>query len=130
MPGAEAAREAVERYVAGVHDGSPDVYVKAFAPDAVIEDPVGTPPHVGTAAHRAFWENTLQMADSVRFDVDRIIAFDGEAVMVFTINAHLHTGGTMRIPAVGHYEVDGSGLITNYRAFWDPATMEVVADDV
>lgn len=129
MAGADVAREAVERYVAGVHDGSTDVYVKAFAPDAVIEDPVGTPPHVGTEAHRTFWENTLQLADSVRFDVDRIIAVDGEAVMVLTINAHLRTGGTTRIPAVGHFEVDDSGLITNYRAFWDPATMEFAADD-
>lgn len=128
MAGAEVARAAVERYVEGVHEGSVDAYVGAFAPDAVIEDPVGTPPHVGREAHRRFWENTLQMAESVRFDVDRIIAFEGEAVMVLTINAHLHAGGTTRIPAVGHYEVGDSGLITKYRAFWDPATVELVPD--
>lgn len=126
MAGPEVARAAVERYVEGVHDGTTDVYVGAFAADAIIEDPVGTPPHIGTEAHRAFWDNTLAMADSVRFDVDRIIAFEGEAVMVFTINAHLKGGGITRIPAVGHYEVDDDGLITLYRAFWDPATLEFV----
>lgn len=128
MAGADVTRAAVERYVAGVHDGSTDMYVGAFAPDAVIEDPVGTAPHVGTEAHRTFWENTLQMADKVHFDVERIIAVDDEAVMVFTVNAHLHAGGTTRIPAVGHYDVNDDGLITHYKAYWDPATVEFVAD--
>lgn len=128
MAGADVARAAVERYVAGVHDGSTDMYVGAFASDAVIEDPVGTDPHVGTEAHRTFWENTRQMADKVHFDVDRIIAVDGEAVMVFTVNAHLHAGGTTRIPAVGHYVVDEDGLIAHYKAYWDPATVEFLAD--
>lgn len=128
MADPEVARAAVERYVAGVHDGSTDVYVGAFAPDATIEDPVGTPPHVGTEAHRAFWENTRALTDSVHFDVERIMAFDGEAVMVFTVNAHLKGGGTTRIPAVGHYSVDDAGLIAHYRAFWDPTTAEFVAD--
>jgi len=124
LAGPEVARAAVERYVGGVHDGSTEAWVGAFAPDAVVEDPVGQPSHVGTEALREFWDNTMTLAEAVHFDVERIIALPGEAVMVFTITASLRNGGRTRIPAVGHYRVGEDGLITHYRAFWDPATVE------
>jgi steroid delta-isomerase len=58
--GAEAARTALQAYVDCINRGDAQGATALFAPDAVIEDPVGTPPKTGAAIARWF-------ADTVAF---------------------------------------------------------------
>ena len=68
-PTADHIRSVFHRYFAAFEKNDLDGIVALFAPDAVVEDPVGTPPHVGSAAIRKFFaagfvatNNNMKMA--------------------------------------------------------------------
>lgn len=54
-PTPDHIRAVFQRYFAAFEKNDLEGIVSLFAPDAVVEDPVGTPPHVGRDAIRAFF---------------------------------------------------------------------------
>jgi steroid delta-isomerase len=52
----EHIRAVMERYAVLMQAADADAIAMLFAEDAVVEDPVGTPPHVGRDAIRAFFK--------------------------------------------------------------------------
>ena len=114
----EQVREAVDTYVAAYQENDRAKLLEAFAPDGVMEDPVGTPPHVGRDAIGAFWDSAHQLADRLSFDVRDVVVCGSEAVMVFQIRAQIGDGG-MLIDAVDVFEVGDDGKIRQVKAFFD-----------
>jgi steroid delta-isomerase len=120
---ATTIRSAVEAYTSAFTAGDQDAYVALFAPDAWIEDPVGTDRHQGHDAIAAFFAQMSSMADSIELRLTgpvRVAA--GECA--FPMQARPTMGGTtMCMDIIDVMTFDDAGKITSMRAFWDPAEM-------
>jgi steroid Delta-isomerase len=139
----------IERFSAGDRAG----WLDLWAPDATMEDPVGTPVKAGHDEIGGFFDESRAMADVlrlVRTGPVRIVA--GEAafpfqarptiggtefcvdiidVMTFTANPDTgaaDTGAADAEAGSGGVEGEVRAQIATMRAFWDPATMRP-ADD-
>ena len=121
-------RAAVEAYCAAFSGGDRDAYLGVFAPDAWIEDPVGTPRHEGREALGTFFDNARGMADTIELRLTgpvRVAA--GECA--FPMQARPVLGGTtFAVDIIDVMTFDDDGKVTTMRAFWDPAEMRP-ADD-
>src|SRR5688572_17396152 len=129
MP-ADAAtiRAAVEAYCAAFTARDQDAYVALFAPDAWIEDPVGTPRHEGAEAIGGFFAQSSAMADSIELrQTGPVRVAVGECA--FPMQARPVIGGdTYVVDIIDVMSFDDAGKITTMRAFWDPAEMRPAED--
>lgn len=124
--GEHPARTASRRSMDAVSRGAKDEWLALFAPDAVVEDPVG--PSVfdpsGTGHHgpdglSAFWDATIGNADGITFTVRDSFAAGDEVANVGTITSFLPDGSRLDADGVFVYRVGSDGLIRSLRAFWE-----------
>jgi steroid Delta-isomerase len=119
-------KAALQAYVDRTNAGDADGLAALFAPDAVIEDPIGTP-----AKTRA--EFVALMADGVRFGarITPVAPIRGshgqEAALVFDVEYHPPEGGRRRIRSLDACRFDDNGLIVSLRAYWGPDDVEEIA---
>ncbi|MFC4048953.1 nuclear transport factor 2 family protein [Actinomadura syzygii] len=121
-PARRAARASMSAVVAGRRDD----WLALFAPDALVEDPVGPSfldpagrGHRGRAALEAFWDQFIAAVDEFRFSVADSFANGPCCANVATITT-ITNGAAMTIDCVLVYTVDDAGLITSLRAHWEP----------
>jgi steroid delta-isomerase len=117
MPTREDILATIETYLAAVGDHDLEAVVDLFAEDAVQEDPIGTPPNVGKAAIRDFFEKSFGAPFSTTLAGPPLVTGD-YAAFQFTIN--VETGGDpfiVRAIDVMHFDEDGK--ITEVRAIVD-----------
>ncbi len=120
MASPEAIRATVDAYVDAYATNDRAAFMALWAPDAVLEDPVGTPAHQGIDAIGAFWDSAREMADRIVLKPTSITVAGSEAAMVMEINAHIGAGG-MVIQAVDIMRCNEAGALESVRAFWDMA---------
>jgi steroid delta-isomerase len=126
MPSHEDMVAAVEAYVRGFATGDVDMICSLFAADAIIEDPVGSSPHVGASAVRRFYQRIideggakLELAGPVRTAAN---------AAVFAFSSHLRRGGVARrIDPIDVFEFDDQGKVKVMRAYWGPANLHETA---
>jgi steroid delta-isomerase len=118
----------IDAYLAAFSAGDKDGWVQLFAPDAWIEDPVGTPRRTGREAIGAFFDEMFTVPDSIELRPLGIrIAVDAEAA--FTMQARARIGDdTFVVDIIDVMTFDPEGKITTMRAFFDPTAMRP-ADD-
>jgi hypothetical protein len=117
---------------AGVKDR--ETWLGLFAPDAVVEDPIGPSPfdpegagHHGTAGITAFYDNVIDQVDSIVFDIDRTYICGNEMADIGRIHMRL-PGGTHQavVDGVFTYRCDDAGRLIALRAFWEIDKLTVV----
>jgi steroid Delta-isomerase len=117
---------------AGVKDRA--TWLGLFAPDAVIEDPIGPSPfdpegagHRGTAGVEAFYDKVIDQAESIVFDIERTYECGNEMADIGTIRTTL-AGGThvAIVRGVFTYRSNGAGKLIALRAFWEIGALELV----
>jgi ketosteroid isomerase-like protein len=125
--GDHPARLASQRSMSAVARGAKDEWLALFAPDAIVEDPVGPsfldPEGVGRRGRDeigAFWDGTVATMTAFRFTIADSFANGSTCANVATIESTLPDGSTMTVDAVLVYTVDDDGLITSLRAYWEP----------
>lgn len=103
-----------------------DTWLTLFAPDAVVEDPVGPSMfdaegkgHHGREGIAAFWDMTIGMTERMEFDIRDSFAAGDEVANVGTITAFLPGGMRADTEGVFVYRVGEDGLIRSLRAFWE-----------
>lgn len=119
MIGAEHIRAVFARYCELVTRGDSDAIALLYAPDATVEDPVGTPPHRGRDAIRAFYAAS---AGAVRLELEggvRVAGNAGAAAMV----ARPTADPSLRIETLDVMTFDDAGLVTAMQAYWSADTM-------
>lgn len=101
-------------------------WLDLFAPDAVVEDPVGTSAfdptgagHHGRDAIAAFWDLTIAKVVHFTFTIHDSFAAGCESANVGMISAYLPGGWRVDTEGVFVYRVNESGLIASLRAFWE-----------
>nr|WP_245645215.1 nuclear transport factor 2 family protein [Pseudonocardia acaciae] len=109
-----------------VSRGAKDEWLALFAPDAVVEDPVGPsifdPDGKGHHGHHgisAFWDTTIANARRITFSVRDSFAAGDEVANVGTITSFLPDGSRVDTEGVFVYRVGPDGLIRSMRAFWE-----------
>jgi ketosteroid isomerase-like protein len=121
------ARRAAQLSNATVARGVKEDWLALFAPDALIEDPVGPSfldpdgkGHRGEEGISAFWDSYVGMIREFAFHITDSFANGPCCANVTAITTTLEDGSTMTIDCVLIYTVDDHGLITSLRAHWEP----------
>ena len=98
-------------------------YVGLYAPDATLEDPVGSEVRHGREQIGEFWDAVQAMTENVTLvPVGEPCVAAGEAAFHFTI-VNVLGGETYVMDAIDVMTFDDDGAITTMRAFWDAADM-------
>jgi steroid delta-isomerase len=119
MMTAEHIRAVFARYCELVSRGDADAIAELYAPDATVEDPVGSEPHRGRAAIRAFYRAS---AGAVHLELEgrvRVAGNAGAAAMI----ARPTADPALRVETVDVMTFDDAGLIVSMRAYWSADTM-------
>ncbi|SDL90964.1 steroid delta-isomerase [Oryzisolibacter propanilivorax] len=118
MPTTEHMQAVVQRYIAALNAADLEAIVALYAPDAQVEDPVGSEPQRGHEAIRAFYARSLAMKLEVALQ-GAVRAVAGEAAFAFTVT--LQQGPRRLVIApIDHFRFDAEGRITHMRAFFGP----------
>jgi len=131
---AGSARDLARRSQAAVRRKDRAEWLSLFAPDAVVEDPVGPSPldelgagHRGSAAIAAFYDAVIAPNESITFEIESSYLCGEEVADVGVIRTVLPGG---RHVAVVHgvytYRANGTGQIAALRAFWQYDQAEII----
>ena len=123
--GDHPARRASQRSAATVARGVKEDWLALFAPDAVVEDPVGPsmfdPKGKGHHGHEgigAFWDMAIAGVKRFHFTIEDSFANGDSCANVGTITSILEDGTRVDTEGVFVYRVDEQGRITSIRAHW------------
>lgn len=127
-PGPDEAtmKAGLQAYVDRINAGDVAGVLALFAPDAVIEDPIGSPPKHGADLPRWF-------ADTVAFGtrITPVAPLRGshgnEALVVFDVEFTPPGGERLRIRTADACTFDADGRITVLRAYWGPGDLAPAA---
>jgi ketosteroid isomerase-like protein len=124
---AHPARIASQRSAAAVARGDRQGWLDLFAPDGVVEDPVGPSMfdaegegHHGRDGIGAFWDTAIAGVRRFHFTITDSFANGEECANVGTISTVLHDGTRVDTEGVFVYRVGEDGLIRSMRAHWEP----------
>lgn len=119
------ARRAAIASMAAVEAADRDGWLALFAPDAIVQDPVGVSPldpsgegHRGTDAIAAFYDGVVAHG-RIGFVIRESYVAGNECANVGTITTAFSNGARSIVEGVYTYRVDDEGRITALRAFWE-----------
>ena len=117
----EQVEAAVEEYFDAVGAFDVQRYVNTFAPNGVLEDPVGTPPVQGTANITAFITNIIAPFSKIEHKIQDINVCGNEAAVDWKLNLKTTTGKKIQIDGMGVFSFNQNGKLQSVREFWDLA---------
>lgn len=117
--------------MSAVEQGAREDWIRMFATDASLEDPVdGTAGRVGVAAITNFWDTSIAMFETVQFDIQKVHEAPGEALVIANVTVRTESGASAHYEAAVHYRLNDADAIAAIRAFWDlPAVLAQLAGD-
>ena len=89
-----------------------------FAPDAIVEDPVGGKVHRGIDAITEFYDSTISTVESFDYEIERSYLCGTEVAVVIRF-AIVAAGFTLDMDVVNIYAAGDDGRLTSLRSFWD-----------
>lgn len=123
MPTAEHMHAAVHAYVRALNAADLDAIVALYADDAVVEDPVGSPPKKGLAEIRAFYAGSVAMQLEVALE-GPIRAVASEAAFAFSVSFAMN-GQRMTIHPIDVFRFNEAGQVEHMRAFFGSDNVRV-----
>ncbi len=108
--------EVVHAYVRALNTGDLEAIVALYARDAVVEDPIGSPPKRGRAAIRAFYAVSTSMALAVALEGEIRVA-TRECAFAFRVD-FVHEGRPVSIRPIDVFDFDAAGRIAHMRAYF------------
>jgi steroid Delta-isomerase len=117
----EQIEAAVEEYFDAVSAHDVQRYVNTFAPDGVLEDPVGTPPLQGTAAITGFITNIIAPFSDIKHRIQDVVVCGNEAAVNWKLDLKTTTNKHITIDGMGIFRFNQDGKLESVREFWDLA---------
>lgn len=117
---AQQIRETVERYVQLVASGPTSEILALYAPDAVVEDPIGSDPRRGHEAIGQLYQALESLERKTELHAVRVAG--NHAAVSFTLVGEVG-GHRMTLSPIDVMEFDEQGRITSMRAYWGPDDM-------
>ncbi|MCV7102967.1 nuclear transport factor 2 family protein [Mycobacterium palustre] len=122
MPSPEAISQTVNRYLDLVAKGATDDIVALYAPDATLEDPIGSDLRRGHDSIREFYAGFQDL----KKDTELAEIRPAGAEPAFLWHLTLDAGDTRtRISPISVMTFDEDAKITSMRAFWSPSDVKV-----
>lgn len=121
MPDFVKMEAAVHAYVAAFEAGSPDAVAALYAIDATVEDPIGSPIHIGREAIRAFYTESMKTGAKLKLEGPVRLAGD-YAVFPFSVNLN-YDGGPKRIDVIDTFRFNEANEVIEMRAYWGQSNM-------
>lgn len=119
-PDQAAMKAALQAYVDRINAGDAAGVTALFAPDARIEDPIGSPPKTG-ADIAAWFADTVAYRTQITPVAPIRGSHGGEALLVFDVTfTPPGSAERLRIRSADACTFDAQGRITSLRAFWGP----------
>jgi ketosteroid isomerase-like protein len=130
-----SVRELARRSQAAVVAKDRGAWLSLFAPDAVLQDPVGPSPfdpsgngHRGREAIAAFYDSVIAPAERITFEIERSYQCGEEVAEVGVIRTTMAGGEHVAVVrGVYTYRSNGAGQIASLRAFWEYDAVELDA---
>lgn len=123
-----AMKAALQAYVDGINRGDAQAVIALFADDAVIEDPVGTPPKRGREIIDWFHQAVAMGAHLVPIGPPR--GSHGNAAALAFIVTTDWEGERTSIHSLDTCLFDGMGKIVELKGYWGPEDVETGATPV
>lgn len=131
-------RKALENYIQAWGTNDKALLLAQFAPDGILEDPVGTPAFKGHEGIGKFWDFAHQDSSRTMTPVlEEIRTCGNQAIMCFTMQVRLpNENQGLNLSIIEHIDFDDQGRIQHLRAFWDetsvskPDGMELFVPDI
>jgi ketosteroid isomerase-like protein len=117
----EQIEAAVEEYFDSVGAFDVQRYVNNFAPNGVLEDPVGTPPVQGSQAIGAFIASIIAPFSEIKHKIQDINVCGNEAAVNWKLHLKTTTGKKIVIDGMGVFKFNQNGKLQSVREFWDLA---------
>jgi steroid delta-isomerase len=95
--------------------------VNHFASDAVVEDPVGTPPIQGTQAITAYLQTFPTLFSKIKLYSLDVTVCGQEAAVKWRLRFKTKTGNVFFLEGVGIFKFNQQGKIQSEREFFDLA---------
>ncbi|WP_336620142.1 nuclear transport factor 2 family protein [Rhodococcus sp. G-MC3] len=105
--------------------GDRNAWVDLYSAEGIVNDPVGSKPHVGKAAIARFYD-TFIAPNTINFHVENDIVSGMSIVRDLTLETIMSTGATLNVPMHLRYDlVDENGVlkIARLEAHWELAKM-------
>jgi steroid Delta-isomerase len=115
----EQTEAVIEDAFAGLVSFDVQRVVNNFAPDGVIEDPVGTPPIVGHEALAAYLATFPTLFSEMKLYSLDVKVRGQEAAVKWRIRFKTKTGNTFFLDGIGFFKLNEEGKITSEREFFD-----------
>jgi hypothetical protein len=135
MSGQECtARDLARRSQAAVKAKDRAAWLSLFAPDGIVQDPIGPSPldpagagHRGLEAIAAFYDTVIAPNDSITFEIENSYLCGDEVADVGIIRTVLPGGKHVAVVhGVYTYRSNGAGQLAALRAFWEFDKAEVI----
>jgi len=110
-------QKAVAQYIEAFDKGDLAIIENLFATNATVEDPVGTPQHVGIEAIKAFYKGAFDM--NVKLELNGKPRCAGNSV-AFSFDVVM-TG--LKISPIDVFELNADGKIQSMKAYWSADNM-------
>ncbi|HEY2640351.1 MAG TPA: nuclear transport factor 2 family protein [Streptosporangiaceae bacterium] len=128
------ARDLARLSQAAVKVKDRDGWLGLFAPDAVVQDPIGPSPfdpegtgHRGPDAIAAFYDTVIAPNDLITFEIENSYLCGNEVADVGIIRTVLPGGKHVAVVrGVYTYRSNGAGQLAALRAFWEFDKAELV----
>lgn len=128
------ARDLARRSQAAVKAKDRAGWLSLFAPDAIVQDPIGPSPldpagtgHRGLEAIAAFYDTVIAPNDSITFEIENTYLCGDEVADVGVIRTVLPGGKHVAVVrGVYTYRSNGAGQLVALRAFWEFDKAELI----
>ncbi|MFL6215199.1 MAG: nuclear transport factor 2 family protein [Blastocatellia bacterium] len=117
----EQIEAAIEEYFEAVSAHDVQRYVNTFAPNGVLEDPVGTPPLQGTTAITGFITNIIAPFSEIKHRIQEVVVCGNEAAVNWKLQLKTTSGKHITIDGMGVFIFNQDGKLQSVREFWDLA---------
>lgn len=115
----ESVKNTTKNFYAALRANDVEAWVSNFAENAVLEDPVGTPPREGKADIRAFLAGVLSLTTEFGISEDHVFINENTAAVKWTGKGVGKNGRKIQFEGIDLIEVNNKGEVISLRAFWD-----------
>jgi len=119
MPTPDQVRSAVQSHFDCWNAGRRDDWIANFADDVVFYDPVGAPPKHGRKAAEESWDNSFSDDQQWTLELTRLVVCGDEAAITL-LNHGRVDGRIFSMEGIEIWKVDGGGLVSQVRAYFEP----------